>query len=381
VRIALFTPFSPELGGGSAQLRSHLRYLPELNVQWYYLAAQPISNSPDKWLGARLSTSEFLGDLAARTGFLPGSKSRIKSLVQQMDADLYWVVAHYEGISVAAELIAQGKKVHLTVHDDPFGTWVRSHRYTLFRPLLRNTFPRILRGAVSIDVTSWGMRNLYRKKYGVNCFSLYLHIPALPPVNTSPDPNYLTVGHIGTLYHPQPFLTFLSACKKLAQEQKRALRFVRIGASPEMDAIAASDREIFVTHGDLAEPDAIPMLAACDFLYAMYPAGRKYELFRRTSLPVKVSTYVQAQRPIFAHTPADSTLACVVEKYEIGAICESVSEHHVTDAIRVLLQAHLPRESFERARGDLMGLTQVQQLGVALRGEDWQHFPESDCRG
>jgi hypothetical protein len=35
---------------------------------------------------------------------------------------LYWVVGHYEGISVASELIAQGKKVHLTIHDDPLGT-------------------------------------------------------------------------------------------------------------------------------------------------------------------------------------------------------------------------------------------------------------------
>jgi hypothetical protein len=39
-----------------------------------------------------------------------------------MSADLYWVVAHNEGISVAAELLEMGKKVHLTVHDDPFGT-------------------------------------------------------------------------------------------------------------------------------------------------------------------------------------------------------------------------------------------------------------------
>jgi len=27
-----------------------------------------------------------------------------------------------------------------------------------------------------------------------------------------------------------------------------------------------------------------------------------------------------------------------------------------------------------------MGSTQVQQLGAALCGEDWAHFPEFDCR-
>jgi hypothetical protein len=230
VRIALFTPFSPEIGGGAAQLRSHLRYLPQLDVRWHYLTNQPAAESGYKWLGPRLTTSELLSDLAARTAFLPGSKTRVKALVRQMDADLYWVVGHYEGLSVAAELIAQGKKVHLTIHDDPFATWIRSQRYTLFRPLLRRTFPQLLRAVQSIDVTSWGMRDLYRHKYGVKCFALYLHVPTLPRPAASPYPNYLTIGHIGTLYHPRPFLRFLSACKKLATEQNRVLRIVRIGA-------------------------------------------------------------------------------------------------------------------------------------------------------
>ena len=383
MRVALFTPFSPEIGGGSAQLRSHLRYLPELDVQWYYLANQPAANSANpqyKWLGPRLTTSELLSDLSARTGFLPGSKSRVKNLVDRIDADLYWVVGHYEGISVAAELISQGKKVHLTIHDDPFGTWIRSQRYTMFRPLLRNTFPRLLRAAQSIDVTSWGMRNLYREKYGVKCFALYLHVQPLPQLTASPDPIHLTIGHIGTLYHPQPFLRFVSACKKLAGRGKRSLRIIRIGSSPEMDAIAAADREIFASHGDLSEENAIPLLASCDLLYAMYPAGKEYELFRRTSLPIKVSTYIQAQRPIFAHTPDDSTLACVVAKYKIGSICESVFEDDIAGDIRALLDQSVPRENFERARSGLMGSAQVQQLAAALRGEDWLRFPESDSR-
>jgi hypothetical protein len=381
MRIALFTPFSPELGGGSAQLRSHLRYLPELDVQWCYLANQPAANSPHKykWLGPRLTTAELLSDLSARTGFLPGSKSRVRRLVAQMDADLYWVVGHYEGISVASELIAQGKKVHLTVHDDPFGTWIRSQRYTMFRPILHATFPRLLGAVESIDLTSWGMRNLYRQQYSVKCFALYLHVPALPQLTASPDPSHLTIGHIGTLYHPQPFLRFVSACRKLAEQNKRKLRIIRIGSSPQMDTVAAASRETFASYGDLTEENAIPILATCDLLYAMYPAGNKYQLFRRTSLPIKVSTYVQAQRPIFAHTPRDSTLACVVAKYRIGEISESEFEDDIASDIRILLEKSVPQENFERARSELMGSDQVRQLAAALRGEPWQHFPESDC--
>ena len=204
LRIALFTPFSPEIGGGSVQLRSHLEQLKGLEVQWYYLSENPVPGSRSQWLGEPLTPKQFLSDLAGRTGFLPGSKAPIKGLVEQMDADLYWVVGHYEGISVAAELCDQGKKVHLTMHDDPFGTWIRSERYTAFRPLLLKTFPKLLRRAASIDVTSWGMRNLYRQKYGVKCFALYRHIAELPMLNVAAPERAAPIRSIQAVSFGQP---------------------------------------------------------------------------------------------------------------------------------------------------------------------------------
>ncbi len=48
--------------------------------------------------------------------------------------------------------------------------------------------------------------------------------------------------------------------------------------------------------------------------------------------------------------------------------------------MRTRLDNPVPGDNYERARSDLIGLTQVQQLGAALRGENWQYFPESDCR-
>ncbi|HKF24666.1 MAG TPA: hypothetical protein VKB24_01780, partial [Candidatus Acidoferrum sp.] len=179
MRVALFTPFSPEIGGGSAQLRSHLRHLSGFEFRWHYLSARPATGPARdwNWIGPRLGPAELLSDLGRRTGVLPGQTARVGGIVDAIEADLYWVVGHYEGISVAAELCRQRKAVHLTIHDDPEGTWRRSARFRFFQPLLRRIFPRLLRQARSVDVTSWGMRNLYRQSYGVNCFSVYLHVP------------------------------------------------------------------------------------------------------------------------------------------------------------------------------------------------------------
>ena len=382
MRIALITPFPPDIGGGSAQLRCHLRDLPDLDVEWNYLATKPsvAANQKWKWLGERLSFRELIGDLSARTGLLPGSKSRVRRVVEQIQADLYWVVGHYEGICIAAELCDQGKPVHLTIHDDPFGTWRRSDRFRWFQPLLRATYLKVLRRARSIDVTSWGMRNLYREKYGVNCFSVYLQVLALPRLSVAPDASNLTIGHIGTLYDVEPFRRFLNACKQIAAEEKRRLRVVRIGASPELNEIANENPEIFESHGDLSEDTAVPLLAACDLLYAMYPHGPKYELFRRTSLPIKLSTYVQAQRPIFAHSPPDSGLARIVGPAGVGSVCSSEDDRGIALEIRSTIHTTIPPASFETLRRELMGPDQVRQLGAELRGERWQEFPENDFR-
>ena len=382
MRIALFTPFSPNIGGGSAQLRAHLRDLTDLDIEWHYLAPseEPVTNHQSKWVGPRLTAAELLSDLSARTGFFPGSKARVRKIVEQMRADLYWIVGHYEGLSVAAELCDQGKPVQLTIHDDPFGTWRRSGRYRWFQPLLRATFPQLLRRVKGIDVTSWGMRNLYREKYGVKCFSLYLHVPELPRLDAHRAANKLVVGHIGTLYQVEPFWKFLNACKRIARDQQKALRIVRIGSSPEWNDLIAESPELFESHGDLDEPAAVSLLASCDLLYAMYPLGRKYELFRKTSLPIKLSSYVQAQRPIFAHSPGDSGLARIVAPSGVGCVCSSLDEGDIERKIREVLSGSICPDSFERLREELMGPDQVRQLGAALRGEDWQRFPDGNFR-
>jgi hypothetical protein len=122
-------------------------------VRWYRLAAEAAKQSQEnwKWLGERLSRGELLSDMSARTRFWPGSKERVREIVTQMSAELYWVLGYYQGISVAAELEEQNKPVHLTIHDDPFGTWERSDRYKWFQPSLLRTFPRVLGGAKNVD--------------------------------------------------------------------------------------------------------------------------------------------------------------------------------------------------------------------------------------
>jgi hypothetical protein len=366
MRIALFTPFSPDIGGGSVQLRSHLGQLSDLGVEWYYLAAAPVGGEHRHWLGRPLTSVQLASDLSARSGFLPGSTKAVREIAEKLDADLYWVVGHYEGISVAAELLSMCKPVHLTVHDEPLAMLIVSRRFRPLWPLMSLVFSRVLRGARSVDVTSTAMRDYFKLKYKVDSFALYKYLPELPEVPPCLSEEHLTVGHIGKLYHSGPFRQFILACRNYAAAQRRKLRIVRIGACPEMDKVSSEHLAVFESHGDLLERDALPLLATCDFVYAMYPKGFRFQGFRRTSLPIKLSTYIQAQRPIFAHTPPDSGLAQLIRKYPVGIVCSSQSEHVIQEAIQAILQAKITRHHFEALRRDLMGPNQLLLLKNAL---------------
>jgi len=127
---------------------------------------------------------------------------------------------------------------------------------------------------------------------------------------------------------------------------------------------------IFASHGDLSEENAIPSSRRVIFSTPCISRG-KYELFARTSLPIKVSLTCRRNGNLRPY-PADSTLACVVTKYKLGAVCMAGIENDIAGDIRTLLGTGTAGK-FCASRKRPNGLAQVQQLGAALRGEDWRH--------
>ncbi len=193
------------------------------------------------------------------------------------------------------------------------------------------------------------MRDYFKQKYGVNSLALYRSLAELPEIMFTQAANELRIGHIGSLYHPGPFRQFVKACRKYAGELNRPLKIVRIGISPEMDKIAGENPEIFESRGELEESEALPILANCNFLYAMYPDGFRFQGFRRTSLQIKLSTYIQAQRPIFAHTPSDSNMAKIVDQYRVGRVCRSSDVADLRRSIDGIVDMQVTRSQFENA--------------------------------
>lgn len=370
MRIALFTPFSPAIGGGATLLKSLLPELPEFEIQWCYLDKGETGSRASNCLGTRLMGGPLLQD-AVRSGSLwIGRSSReVERIARSMSADLYWVVAAGEGVLVGLSLAASGKRVHVTVHDDPVSLFSRSNRYRHLVPFMSKAFARLLKVATSVDVVSEGMREFYEQRVGTKPLVFFRYVKQLPKLITAGNPrdDVLLVGHIGTVYREREFRRFVEALQAYGAKVGKSVRILKIGRSREFEKVQADHGDIIDDRGDVCESTAIEYLAQCDFLYAMYPHGSRFKVFRKTSMPTKVTTYIQAQRPILVHAPDDSGLSQVVRKYGLGAVCSSLEQDKIIEAIDECRRANLSWERYEDARSGLLGVAQVKALRDSLR--------------
>jgi hypothetical protein len=86
------------------------------------------------------------------------------------------------------------------------------------------------------------------------------------------------------------------------------------------------------------------------------------QVFRQTSFPTKLSTYAQSQRPIFAHTPADSTLADAVTRFQVGLVCAHQGVDAIAKHIEMIQARKICSEDFEVFREKVFGIDNVRRL-------------------
>jgi hypothetical protein len=242
----------------------------------------------------------------------------IMAAARDCRASALWAVLHGSMVHIVRHL---AKKLpiplHVSVHDDPpFGVALRSRRYVPFVPIIARDFGYALRRADTIDVISQAMADRYQKTYGVRCFVLHRALRAgverVPSVDRR---NGIVVGVLGNTYQ-------YSELKALARAT--LLTTIRLGVSGKLlfiggnrDALQLSNwlnRSLPVeATGYLCEPLSIERLKQCFALYLNYPFNSRSRVFRQTSFPTKLSTYVYAARPILLHAPMDSSISELAE--------------------------------------------------------------------
>ncbi len=375
--VTLFTPFPPNRGAGAAYFHEAIKTFEQIRVTWAYLGPTPdrpqpgtIHLGPNR-VGGSLSKDVFCSSLL----WLGAMRSWVKQTALQLAnlrADAYWIVPMHETIPVGLELTRNTRSpVHLSIQDDQTDSiGQRSRRYRHLIPLMRRQWLQLAHTARSIDVCSHGMQKYYSNRYSLPCSVFHPYVPHLPAQShLGKNSIKLTVGHIGSLYSTQEWRAFLVGLKSiaLASASQLHLRLVNPSGIPlaETKAILGGHEVEVTPH--LEDAELCQLLGQCDFLYSMFPFDTRSEVFRRTSLPSKLATYLKAGRPIFAHTPADSTLATWIEDTALGNVCPSLDQAHIhTTLTQVMSRPATSPQHSEQVRDRQYGRHYADSLHDSL---------------
>jgi hypothetical protein len=372
----LITPFPPNQGGGAVNVKSAIPYFKNVEVEWVYLNHKDLKLEGYTHLGNMLMGGSIGKDLKNSLLLWLGIKTKafqqILDKIRAIKTDIYWVVGYNEGILIARELaLTTNIPVHISLHDDiPYGVLGRSNRYRWLAGIAQQRNTEALRAARSVDVTSDAMRDYYQRTIGVDTVVFHPYVPKLPTVTpVSFDAKSLTVGHVGNLYTLNELRLFCQALIQYGQTKGIKVQLILVGLARQLTSIVEEFPQLILDIGHLPEPEAIAHLQGCNFLYTMYPFAPKAAIFRQTSFPTKLTTCVQSQRPIFAHTPEDSTLAGMVTEYKLGIYCNSLQISEITQAIEKIHHYEVNSNAFENAHKCLYEIHNVILLENCLRGD------------
>jgi len=372
-RICLFTAHSPAGGGGSVILRSLITNLPEFSFSWKYLANSKHNDYPNGYLGQGIMNSGLVKAIYHTWVMLAGIRSKgISSIVKELlavDCDAYWVVSHNEGLRVALELarIQQQRPVHLTVHDDWAGAiCARSFRFRAFKGTANRLTVKTLTIVSSFDVISANMKAYYKDMCGIEgrvCHR-YLPVNAIAPQAEGPakDLDEISVGHIGSVYDKNDFIKFVSLLHNwsMANGKKTVIRMW--GCHLKTQDIPHHLQPIVIFYKGLPEAEVIPMLRKCHFVYAMYPFANVLRTFTETSLPTKLTTYVEAGRPIFAHCPPRSSLRKFIQDTNTGIVWNGGNTSTGLEACTAILNINVPHGTWANVRNTYFGENNVHTM-------------------
>ncbi len=352
LKILLVTPFSPSIGGGSVNLRTLIHGFKSSAVDWRFYGAGVGHNL----IGASPLQGSFLKQWMQFgqiwTGHVTGELQRLIDSVSSISAEVCWLVLHNEMLPLAVQLRKRfGQKMHLSVHDDvPEAIYARSRRFRHLRWLARR-FQRLhLPAFTSMDVTSVNMQRYYQEEYRLNSTVVHPVVwnSVLAPESSLSD-DELRIGHIGSLYSRREWLCMLAGAERWAKDTGRRIRIDIIG-NPGQDAVPPAGFSGTVKFvGQMEENEAIQLLSHCHVLYAMYPFDRRHRVFRETSQPTKLSTYMRVARPIFCHAPIGSSLGFFLERFNVGCECTSLDPRDIAQSIGQMMRKQFLRNSYKQA--------------------------------
>jgi hypothetical protein len=250
---------------------------------------------------------------------------------------------------------------------DPPESMAHSLRLPGFQ--LRRTlreYERVLRRAAALAVTSEGMEERYRRRFGRSSIILRQHVePGTPPQNGSGRDHtgwLLYVG--GSIYATREFETFLAAldlCGWTLHDRPVRLRWLGSGGTVK----ATGPRSIeFLGWRPLAE--ALEFASDCDLGYVPYWFDPGRALETECCFPSKMISYLGVGLPPFFHGPGNAGPALFLRKFNAGYVCTEQTPEAVLRDLRSAL-ADPAEHALRRSRCRQVAATEFSKETFSTR--------------
>lgn len=345
--LLLLTDFSPDAqGGGAVILRSLLTDEDRRRIVWVTLSDHHAADNGEIVSLAPSSHRSLMRDATLRA---PSLRRAMQRIMIDRGAGAAWIVAHGPAAHVGVGLLGIGVPVHVTIHDDPAYLWL-TRRYLLLAPLLGRDLKSLLRGGRSLDVVSQQMADRYRRTHTGDITVVHRGLP--DPVAPSPvyDRDEVAVAVLGSTYGLSELRVLGQALELVGRQLRVPVRLTVIGGGDSNRVRRALPSTLTVDlPGHLDEQAGIARLRESFLLYLSYPFRRRGQMLRTMSFPTKLSTYVQAARPILMHMPADSSVAFLARTAPYATLWQSRAPDEGAEIIAGLWREARMHETFHIA--------------------------------
>lgn len=321
---------------------------PEWNPHKIPYAACPSPSRPTSWRSLRLVLAYFLWPFSQAV--------KAARFARENGCEVLLGDLAFEAV-VTGRLSAKisGLPLLVNVHDDPVNRLRVKGDPAWFMRWYENQFAKTLKTAQRVGVISDSMGEVYQQRYGVRTTTLYIGVEqekCLPARCPDPTRQPILIASLGSVNSAENWNLLISAVRQLnSQSGGEKFRILHIGnLNPDL----AAPPEVEVT-GWLPEEDFLRQLDRADICFLNASFAPEQAEVGRLSFPLKIHSFIQAQRPMLALGPSDSAVARFVREHQAGEVCCQPDTGALADVIQSLCS---DLESCKRA---LEGVAKLRQ--------------------
>jgi len=222
---------------------------------------------------------------------------------------------------------ALGVPLLVSIHDDPVNRIRAKNLPGWMVQLYERELSKTLRASKRCGVISDYMGEHYLERFGVQTTTLFIGVEeekCLPPKVLTSETKPIVIGSIGSVNSAENWNTLIETVRSLNQRHgEGSFRILHIGELAQTLPVAD---DVEVT-GWVPEEGFVDHLRRIDIGFLNWSFAPEMSETARTSLPLKITSYIQAQTPMLALGPERSTVIRFVQDNLCGATCtEPVAE-------------------------------------------------------